>query len=138
MREKQQFKEDKKVTRNIPFVDRLKYSEIWIDLVKRAADWRSKYDLRKYFQTIDAFIITLLPLERKIIREYQKELDERFTTSKDDRIRKYDLVFEQIVNVLEESSFLTHTSTHVIEGIEGMDEFVKDTRKGPKQRKMVI
>lgn len=129
---------EKERERNPSWYDRAQYSKnVWMALFQRIAEFRAKGERSKCKDAIDTLLIVIFKQERDIVKNYIKELDAQFVNpSKADIDKKYDLILEKIVDVLEESRWLTREGTSKMEegfegGHEGFDEegTIEDSEK---------
>lgn len=115
----------REIKKNPSWYDRAQYSKIWLVLFQRVAEFRAKGERSKCKDAIDTLILMIFKSERDVVKNYIKELDDQFKNpTKSDVDKKYDLILEKIVDVLEESRWLTRegTSTMMEEGHEGFEE----------------
>lgn len=73
----------------------------------KASHYRAVNKTEDYINCVDTLIITLLKNEREPVKELKKELFSKENYGMSRNMAIYDQLFEYIVDILEESGYLT-------------------------------
>jgi hypothetical protein len=89
-----------------------KYSDIWMDLLKRASILYTDGQFQQYYRCIDTLIRKLYTSEREIIVDWLLQYQENHNiTYKEDRIEYYTKLEEQIIKLLEDRGYIQYQET---------------------------
>jgi len=80
------------IKKNPSWYDRTRYSNVWIVIFQRIADFRSKGERSKCKDSIDTLIMMVFKSERDKIKGYIKELDKKFGTNPTKKISTKNMI----------------------------------------------
>ena len=104
------------------YLDKTKFSDTWVLLIRRATLARIILDLPEYRRCIDTLLLVLIRKERDLAVNYLNEL--RKLNPNFDENKLYDLVLTRIIDLLNEGGYLTKKSFVEICG-DGNEDSVK-------------
>jgi len=88
-------------------IDKIPYTQVWYNIIIKLYTYKMDAEYRRYCIGIDTFILTLLPDERKKVREYMKSIEE--PNKFPEKTWYYDNVLEYIIDTLEDAGYLTRS-----------------------------